>query len=152
MNNDNSKYREILKGFKPPFHYQDFSEFYHRCGFTQSDVCSITNRSIKTIKRWERENAPIEFYLLIYCAAGYLLSEPFYGFRVTSNALWTGTRITHNYGFSSNELINYSFFNDRSRCLAAENMQLQGQIKDSGSDGELEGSNIVQLSAYQKRE
>lgn len=146
-----NKVEKILKGFKPPFYYETFQEFYKKCGFNRKDVSNITNRNNKTILRWESSDAPKEFYLLIYCAAGFLLSEPFYGFRIKDNALWTGTRITYNYGFSSNEIINFSFFNDRANSLQNENEVLKEKIKKLESDFNLGNSNIVKFSASRKR-
>ena len=113
LNNDNSKYKEISKGFRPPFYYETFEEFYNKCGFSIDEVSQVTRKSKKTIKRWHKTDAPEEIYWLIYACTGYMLSEAFYGFKIAENVLYTGTRITYNYGFTANEITEYSFHLDR---------------------------------------
>jgi len=123
-----NKVEDILKGFRPPFYYETFEEFYNKCGFSRNDISELTNRTIKTIRHWEYSDAPKEMYILIYAASGYFLSKAFYGFKITDNKLFTGTRITYSYGFVANEIMEYSFFRDYGRSLERQNTELRKLI------------------------
>jgi DNA-binding XRE family transcriptional regulator len=124
-NDENKKIDNILKGFKPPFYYQSFKEFYTKCGFTLDEVSALVEKSKKTVIRWEKTDAPRWCYLILYTATGFLLSMPFYGFRIKNNELFTSTRITYNYGFKANEIIEYSFFRDYCKNLEKQNRYLR---------------------------
>ena len=124
-NDKKYRYNEILKGFRPPFYYESFKEFYSKCGFNIDDVSLITGRSKKTIKRWEKSGTELPVYLLIYSCAGFTLSEAFYGFRLKDNLLYTGTRITYNFGFTAGQIINYSFEKDHFFAIEEKNKKLE---------------------------
>lgn len=128
MNDESLKVREINKGFRPPFMYFGFLEYYCKCGFTRLDVSQLTKKSIKTVKRWESSDAPKEIYMLLYACAGYVLCEAYYGFRFSEGLLYTGTRITYNYGFTASSIIEYSFFKDYVYTLESSNKALKQQL------------------------
>lgn len=108
----------LAAGFRPAFYFETFGDYRQKLGFTLADVAEIAEKSLATVRRWEAQNdAPRWLWWLLYCCAGYVLDKDFYGFRIQHGKLWTGTRITHNDGFTRPELTEYAFFRQYTRTL-----------------------------------
>jgi len=66
------------------FQYQNFNEFLVGLGLSRADLVKITGLSSRTLQRHCNQNkAPQWLYIVSYCAAGYLLSDNWSGWRLS---------------------------------------------------------------------
>lgn len=127
----NTRYKDILSALPHHLETHDFHAFAFNLGFHAPDVAAICNKSLKTVKRWERSDAPPWVYLLLYACAGYFLHKDWQSFRIHDGALWTGSRITYNAGFKPAELHQYTFYRQYLNDLKQENDRLRRKTGDN---------------------
>ena len=80
--------KSLLTRHNTGIEYRSFDDFLNQMNIKRDELATICSISTRTVRRYCNENnAPDWIYLVAFCAAGYLLSPAWVGWRVHNDGI-----------------------------------------------------------------